>query len=82
MTRPKRPQTAAEIEAEIRRLEDARTHAIAAEDQRRGELLRGYLAGGHGDALRAVLARAVGPRESYLFGLERRAPEPEDRRST
>lgn len=69
MTRPKRSQTAAEIEAEIRRLENARVQAIAAEDQRRGELLRGYLDGPQGDAIRAALGRVVGRRDGYLFGL-------------
>ena len=71
MSRPKRPQTSAEIAAEIRRLEEEKQRAIAAEDQRRGELLRGYLDGKNGDAIRAALGRVIGPRDAYLFGIDK-----------
>lgn len=71
MSRPKKPQTSAEIAAEIRRLEEERERAIAAEDQRRGELLRGYLDGKNSDAIRATLGRVVGPRDAYLFGIDK-----------
>lgn len=71
MSRPKKPQTSAEIAAEIRRLEEEKQRAIAVEDQRRGELLRGYLGGKNGDAIRATLGRVVGPRDAYLFGVDK-----------
>jgi len=70
MSRRKRPQTAAEIEAAIRRLEEEKQCAIVAEDRRRGELLRGYLGGKHGDAIRASLGRVVARGDAHLFGLE------------
>ena len=67
MSRPKKPQTSAEIEAEIRRLEEEKQRAVVVEDQRRGELLRGFLHGKDGDAIRAALRRAVSARDAYLF---------------
>lgn len=67
MSRPKRLQTSADIAAEIRRLEEERQRAIVAEDQRRGALLREYLGGPHGRAIRAALAPAIGSRDAYLF---------------
>ena len=73
MSRRKQTQTSAEIDAEIRRLEEERARAIQVEDQRRGELLRGYLSGAQGGAIRAALERVVSPREAYLFGLDGRA---------
>lgn len=71
MSRPKRPQTSAEIAAEIRRLEEEKQRAIAAEDQRRGELLRGYLDGKNGDSIRAALGRVIAPRDAHLFGIDK-----------
>jgi hypothetical protein len=50
-----------ESQAEIERLQKARAEAEAAEDRRRGELLREYLAGQHGDDLRNVLEVISGP---------------------
>lgn len=70
MSRAKRQQTSAEIEAAIRRLEEERREAVATEDQRRGELLRGYLGGENGDAIRTALGRVVAPRDAFLFGIE------------
>ncbi len=70
MGRTRRPHTAADIDAAIRQLEEERQRAILVEDQRRGELLRGYLVGKHGDAIRTALGRVVGPRDAYLFGLD------------
>ena len=67
MSRPKRLQTSADIAAEIRRLEEERQRAIVAEDQRRGALLREYLGGPQGRAIRAALAPAIGSRDAYLF---------------
>lgn len=84
MTRPKQPHTAAEVDAEIRRLTEQRERLVAQEDQRRGVLLRAYLKGAEGDALRALLARAAEPRDAYLFGLADSAtgsPLARDRRS-
>jgi hypothetical protein len=72
MSRTKRPPSSAEIEDEIRRLTDARARALAGEDQRRGELLRQYLGGAHGDELRAALALLVGRRDAALFGVDGR----------
>ena len=71
MTRPKRLTTSADIEAEIRRLESEKQRAIAAEDQRRGALIREYLAGPNGGALRTALAGVVSPRDAFLFGIDR-----------
>ena len=70
MTRPKRLTTSADIEAEIRRLESEKARAIAAEDQRRGALIREYLAGPNGGALRAALASVVSSRDAFLFGVD------------
>src|SRR5688572_9082456 len=71
MTRPKRLTTSADIEAEIRRLESEKARAIAAEDQRRGALIREYLAGTNGGALRTALAGVVSSRDAFLFGIGR-----------
>ena len=70
-----------ESQAEIERLQKARAEAEAAEDRRRGELLREYLAGQHGDNLRNVLEVICGPKERALFGLpaarvDRQTPTP------
>lgn len=70
MARQKSPQTSAEVESEIRRLLEAKERLIADEDQRRGALLREYLARPNASELRDVLARFAGTRESYLFGIE------------
>ena len=71
MTRPKRLTTSADIDAEIRRLEAEKARAIAAEDQRRGALIREYLAGPNGGALRTALAGVVSSRDAFLFGIDR-----------
>ena len=70
MSRQKRTQSSAEIETEIRRLQEERERAIAAEDQRRGALIREYLSGGNGFEIRAALERAVSSRDAYLFNLD------------
>lgn len=69
MSRPRKPQTSADVELEIRRLLEAKQRLVADEDQRRGALLREYLAGTGADALRAALAPVVGARDAYLFGI-------------
>ena len=71
MTRPKRLTTSADIEAEIRRLESEKARAVAAEDQRRGALIREYLAGPNSGALRTALAGVVSSRDAFLFGVDR-----------
>lgn len=58
-----------ESEAEIDRLRRARDEAEAAEDRRRGLLLREYLAGQHGDELRNLLQAISSPKDYALFGL-------------
>jgi hypothetical protein len=70
MSRPRRPQTSADVDAEIRRLLEAKERLVATEDQRRGELLREYLARPSGEALRDALALFTAERDAYLFGLE------------
>lgn len=70
MPRPKRPPSSADIDAEIQRLTEQRARAVAAEDQRRGELVRGYLAGPNGAELVAVLGRLTNARDAALFRLE------------
>ena len=67
MTRTKQSPSSAAIDAEIRRLTEQRAQAVAAEDQRRGELLRECLAGPHGGELRALLERLVNTRDATLF---------------
>jgi hypothetical protein len=70
MSRPKTPQTSADVEREIRRLLEAKERLIADEDQRRGALLREYLARPNASDLRDALVRFVGGREGYLFGID------------
>lgn len=70
MPRPKRPPSSADIDAEIQRLTEQRARAVAAEDQRRGELIRGYLDGPNGSELVAVLRRLTNARDAGLFRLE------------
>ena len=79
MTRPKRLTTSADIEAEIRRLESEKARAVAAEDQRRGALIREYLAGANGGALRTALAGVVSSRDAFLFGIDRPVSDGESR---
>lgn len=69
MSRQKRAQSSAEIEAAIRRLQEERERAVAAEDQRRGALIREYLSGRNGADIRSALERAVSSRDAYLFNL-------------
>ena len=69
MSRPRKPQTSADVELEIRRLVEAKERLVADEDQRRGALLREYLAARGADALLAALAPMVGARDAYLFGI-------------
>lgn len=70
MSRPRKPQTSAEVEAEIRRLLEAKERLVADEDQRRGALLREYLGRPDGDVLRGALSSFTDPRDRYLFGLD------------
>jgi hypothetical protein len=58
-----------ESRAEIERLQKARVEAETAEDRRRGELVRLYLASRHGDDLRSVLDVIIAPKDRVLFGL-------------
>jgi hypothetical protein len=69
MSRQKKPQSSAEIEAQIRRLQEERERVIATEDQRRGALIRECLSGRNGDELRTALQRAVSARDAHLFDL-------------
>ena len=69
MTRPKRHQSSADVDAEIRRLEAERRRLLDAEDQRRGALIREYLDTPNGHALREALGPFVSPRDVSLFGL-------------
>lgn len=58
-----------ESQVEIERLRQARDEAEAAEDRRRGQLLREYLAGGHGAELLNLLEAISGSKDRALFGL-------------
>lgn len=80
MGRAKQLTTSADIDAQIRRLQQERERAIVAEDQRRGALIRDYLNGGNGDVIRAALGRVVSSRDAYLFGLGEAAGEGESAR--
>jgi len=57
------------MQLEIARLERHRANTLRLEDQRRGALLRMYLKGQHGRAIRALLRRVVGVRDRFLFDL-------------
>ena len=70
MARPKNPQTSADVEREIRRLLETKERLVADEDQRRGALLRDYLARPNAAELRDVLARFAGERDAVLFGID------------
>ncbi len=69
MSRPRKPQTSADVELEIQRLLEAKQRLVADEDQRRGALLREYLAAPGADGLRSALAPVVGARDAHLFGI-------------
>ena len=80
MGRPKLAATAAELSAEIarvqsetqaqmRQLEERRRAAEARENQRRGELLKVYLARESGAELCRILRAIVEPEHRELFGL-------------
>jgi hypothetical protein len=75
MSRPKKAQTSAEIDAEIRRLQDEKQRAIVAEYQRRGELVRAYLAGRDGERIRDALREVVSHRDARRFGLGSVGPD-------
>jgi hypothetical protein len=64
-----------ESQAEVERLQEARREALAREDNRRGELLRQYLAGPHDDDLRRALDMISGQKDRALFGLPGIRPE-------
>lgn len=81
MPRPKTNPTSADIEGEIERLTreqerriadlmEQKRRAEAAENLRRGQLLRGYLDGPNGPEIRRVLAAVVGRRDRALFGID------------
>jgi vacuolar-type H+-ATPase subunit E/Vma4 len=55
-----------ESQAEIERLQKARAEAEAAEDRRRGELLRQYVASPRADNLRGVLDAISGPKDRAI----------------
>jgi hypothetical protein len=70
-----------ESRAEIERLQKARVEAEAAEDHRRGELIRLCLAGRHGDDLRSVLNVISSPKDRVLFGLSAVGADPQTARA-
>lgn len=70
MARPRNGKHSADIDAEIRRLEEEKRRLIVAEDQRRGAFIREALSGKSGDQLRELLRPLVASREAFLFGLE------------
>jgi len=82
MARPRTHQTSADVEREIRRLLEAKEQLIADEDQRRGALLREYLARPNAAELRDALARFVGAREAYLFGVTDATRAPREARAS
>jgi hypothetical protein len=69
MGRPRNEKHSADIDAEIRRLEEEKRRLIAAEDQRRGAIVRECLSGKSGDELRDILRPLVAPRDAFLFEL-------------
>jgi hypothetical protein len=81
MSRPKAPQTSADVEREIRRLLEAKERLIADEDQRRGALLRDYLSRPNAAELRDALARFAGVRDRHLFGIDEAPTGPDSTRA-
>lgn len=85
MPRRKASQTSDDLAREIERLQRQRAQVEAAEHARRGELIRQYLSGPHGDELRQVLDRVVAPSDRHLFGqtaASRATRAPDTRRET
>lgn len=70
MSRPRNEKHSADIDAEIRRLEEEKQRLVVAEDQRRGAFIREALSGKSGDQLRDFLRPLITAREAFLFGLE------------
>ena len=70
MPRPKSERNSAHLDAEIARLEQERKRLVQAEDQRRGSIVREFLATLNGNQLRDVLRPFVTSRDAFLFGLE------------
>ena len=79
MARPRAHTTAAAVDAEIRRLMQARERLIVEEDRQRGALVRAALDGPQGEALRAALTRAIESRDAHLFGLDATRARTDDR---
>ena len=78
MGRPKLATSAAEISAEIsrvqqearahlRQLEERRRLAETRENERRGQLILNYLSGEHGTELRRILTQIAEPEDVMLF---------------
>lgn len=78
MARPRNHQSSTDVEVQIRRLQEEKQRLITSEDQRRGALIREYLAGSTGADLRDLLRPIVSNRDAVLFGLEpiTRTPRP------
>lgn len=70
MARPKNQKNSADIEAEIRRLEEKKSRATIVEDQRRGAIIRDCLSRPSGAELCNILRPLVTSRDAFLFGLE------------
>ncbi|HWG33966.1 MAG TPA: hypothetical protein VN650_07340 [Gemmatimonadaceae bacterium] len=70
MPRLKSERHSTDLDAEIARLEQERKRLIQSEDQRRGAIIREFLAGPSGGSLRAILQPLVAGRDSFLFGLD------------
>jgi hypothetical protein len=69
MPRKPAPRSSDDLAREIERLQEQRAQLEAAEHTRRGELLRQFLIGPKGDAIRQVLDPLVTGTDRDLFGL-------------
>lgn len=69
MPRKPAPRSSDDLAREIERLQEQRVQLEVAEHTRRGELLRQFLNGPNGDALRQVLDPLVTGTDRHLFGL-------------
>ena len=69
MPRKPAPRSSDDLAREIERLQEQRAQLEAAEHTRRGELLRQFLNGPKGDAIRQVLDPLVTGGDRDLFGL-------------
>lgn len=70
MARPRTHQSSADVDAQIRRLEQEKQRLVVEEDQRRGAVIRDCLTSPIADSLREMLQPVVSSRDAALFGIQ------------